>query len=73
MEQYDCGIAILVYGGGYLYDIDLAPLIDEGVSYVFLQPKVHGIDWDIYGRILRGEKTPFEELLLDSSQPPQDE
>jgi len=64
MEKYNRNIAILVYGGGLLYDIDLSHLIKNGASYVLLKPKIWGVNWELHKKILRNERTPLEDILM---------
>ncbi len=68
MDEYHQDTAVLVYGGGMLYDVDLSPMIRTGTSYVLLNPKVSGIDWDLYKKIHRNQRTTFEEIINDSAE-----
>ena len=65
MKSYNQDVAILLYGGGYSYDIDLSPLIKEGISYVLLNPKVGKINWELHKKRLNGELPPLKEIIMD--------
>jgi len=64
MKTYNQDVAILLYGGGYSYDIDLSPLIKEGISYVLLNPKVGKIDWELHKKRLNGELPSVKDMFM---------
>jgi hypothetical protein len=68
MNTYNQRIAILVYGGGYMYDIDLAPMIKSGISYIMLNPKISGVNWELHSKILRGQRTSIIDILLNEDK-----
>ena len=67
MEKCNQDKAILIYGGGISYDVSLAPLAKHGISYTLLNPIERGINWDLYWKIHRNERTSLEDIITESA------
>jgi len=64
MEREGLRLAAFYYGGGgALGQIWPKMVTDQGAVYVEIGTKSTGVNWDLYKKVFRGEKTPFEELL----------